>query len=82
MDPAELKAAFGDRMLLNGCIDTQFVLIEGTPDLVRTRTREVLGIMKPGGGYVASPSHDYVLPETPLENIVALYETVREYGAY
>jgi hypothetical protein len=82
MDPAELKAAYGDRILMNGCIDTQFVLIEGTPELVRTRTREVLDIMKPGGGYVASPSHDYVLPETPLENIVALYETVREHGGY
>ena len=82
MEPAELKAAYGDRILLNGCIDTQFVLIEGTPDLVRSRTREVLEVMKPGGGYVASPSHDYVLPETPLENIAALYETDREHGAY
>jgi uroporphyrinogen-III decarboxylase len=82
MAPAKLKATFGDKILLNGCIDTQFVLIEGTPDLVRTKTREVLDIMMPGGGYVASPSHDYLLPETPLENIVAMYDTVREYGQY
>ena len=82
MDPAELKTAFGDRILLNGSIDTQFVLIEGTPELVRAKTRETLETMMPGGGYVASPSHDYVLPETPIENIVALYETVREYGQY
>jgi uroporphyrinogen-III decarboxylase len=82
MDPVELKANFGDKMVLNGCIDTQFVLIEGTPDLVKMKTREVLDIMMPGGGYVASPSHDYLLPETPIENIIALYETVREYGQY
>jgi uroporphyrinogen-III decarboxylase len=82
MAPAELKAAFGDKILLNGCIDTQFVLIQGTPELVRTKTREVLGIMMPGGGYVASPSHDYVLPETPIENILTLYDTVREFGGY
>jgi uroporphyrinogen-III decarboxylase len=82
MAPSELKAAFGDRIVLNGCIDTQFVLIQGTPDLVRTRTREVLDIMMPGGGYIASPSHDYVLPETPIENIITLYETVREHGRY
>jgi len=81
-DPRELKAAFGDKIVLNGGIDTQFVLIQGTPDLVRAKTREVLDIMMPGGGYVASPSHDYVLPETPLENILALYETVREHGRY
>ncbi len=82
MEPAELKAAFGDKILMNGCIDTQFVLIQGTPDLVRTKTREVLDVMMPGGGYVASPSHDYVLPETPIENLIALYETVQEHGRY
>ena len=82
MEPTKLKAAFGDRITFNGCIDTQFVLIEGTPALVREKTREVLDIMKPGGGYVASPSHDYLLPETPVENVLALYDTVREYGTY
>lgn len=29
-----------------------------------------------------SPSHDYLLPETPVENVLAMYETVREYGGY
>jgi uroporphyrinogen decarboxylase len=82
MTPASLKRDFGDRILLNGCVDTQHVLIEGTPDTVREQTREVLATMKPGGGYVASPSHDYLLPETPVENVIAMYETVREYGGY
>jgi uroporphyrinogen decarboxylase len=82
MNPAELKANFGGKMVFNGCIDTQFVLIEGTPDLVRTRTIEVMDIMMPGGGYIASPSHDFLLPETPIENIIALYDTVRDYGQY
>jgi uroporphyrinogen decarboxylase len=82
MAPGELKAAFGDKIVLNGCIDTQYVLIEGTPDLVKTKTREVLETMMPGGGYIASPSHDFLLPETPIENIIAMYDTVREYGQY
>ena len=34
--------------------------------------------MMPGGAYIASPSHDYVLPETPMENIITMYETVRD----
>ena len=79
MDPAELKAEFGDRLLLMGAIDTQ-LLIEGTPDQARTETRRILEIMKPGGGFVASPSHDYLLPETPLENVLAVYDTIREFG--
>jgi uroporphyrinogen-III decarboxylase len=82
MEPSRLKADYGDRIVFNGCIDTQDVLIEGSPDLVKTRTREILDIMKPGGGYIASPSHDYLLPETPVENVITLYEIVREYGGY
>jgi uroporphyrinogen-III decarboxylase len=81
MDPAELKAAFGDKLVLMGAVDTQ-MLIEGTPEQARAETRRVMAIMKPGGGYICSPSHDYLLPETPVKNVLALYETVREYGGY
>ena len=82
MEPDRLKRDFGDRIVLNGCIDTHHVLIKGTPELVRKRTREILDVMKPGGGYIASPSHDFLLPETPVENVLAMYETVKEYGEY
>jgi len=82
MDPASLKRSFGGRIVLNGCIDTHHLLIRGTPELVRAKTREILTAMKPGGGYIASPSHDYLLPETPVENVLAFYEAVREFGGY
>jgi uroporphyrinogen decarboxylase len=81
MEPEKLKAEIGDRIVLIGAIDTQMI-IETKPDLVRAETRRVLDIMKPGGGYIASPSHDYVLPETPVENLLAVYEIVRECGSY
>jgi uroporphyrinogen-III decarboxylase len=81
MNPADIKAEYGSKILLMGAVDTQ-LLIEGTPQTARSETRRILEIMKPGGGYACSPSHDYLLPETPVENIVALYETVRECGAY
>ena len=50
-------------------LSTPSMLIEGTPELARAETRRVLDIMKPGGGYICSPSHDYLLPETPVENV-------------
>ena len=81
MDLATLKAEYGQDLVLMGGIDTQ-LLIEGTPARVRDETRRVLEIMMPGGGYIASPSHDYVLPETPVENVVAVYEAVEECGGY
>lgn len=82
MDLRTLKADFGDRILFNGCIDSHHVLIDGTPESVREATREVLDIMMPGGGFVAGASHDWVLPETPVENVLAMFDTIRESGRY
>ena len=56
--------------------------IESTAHEVREKTREALEIMKPGGGYIAGASHDTILEETPLENVLAMFETIREYGIY
>jgi len=82
MDLSALKADFGHQIVFNGAIDSHPVLIDGTPELVRQATREALEIMMPGGGYIAGPSHDYVLEETPAENVLAMVDTVRELGAY
>jgi hypothetical protein len=81
MDLATLKAKYGEQILFNGAIDSHHVLIEGTPETVRQRTREVLDIMSPGGGYVAGASHDYILEETPVENVVAMFDAVADYGS-
>ncbi len=82
MDLATLKHEFGSKIVFNGAIDSHHVLIKGTPALVRQRTREVLEIMKPGGGYIAGASHDSILEETPVENVQAMFDAVREFGAY
>lgn len=82
MDPARLKAKYGSQILFNGGIDSHHVLIKGTARSVRERTREVLAIMAPGGGYVAGASHDYILEETPVENVVAMFDAVEEFGVY
>jgi len=79
MDLRKLKADYGSKILLNGAIDSHHVLIECTPDTVRQQTRKVLDIMSPGGGYVAGASHDYILEETPVENVLAMFDTVAEY---
>ena len=82
MDLRTLKKEYGDRMVFNGAIDSHHVLIGSSPDEVRIATREVLDIMKPGGGFIAGASHDTILEETPVENVTAMFETIREYGVY
>lgn len=82
MNPGEIKAAFGDKIVLNGAIDSHHVLINGTPESVREHTRDILKIMKPGGAYIAGASHDTILEETPVENILAMFDAVEEFGSY
>ena len=82
MDLRELKRSFGEKILFNGAIDSHHVLIRGNPEFVREETRKVLEIMKPGGGYVAGASHDWILEETPVENVLAMFDAIAEFGRY
>ncbi|HMN61632.1 MAG TPA: uroporphyrinogen decarboxylase family protein [Anaerolinea sp.] len=78
MDPATLKREFGhDLVFWGGGIDTQQVLPFGTPEEVRRQARENLRIFGAGGGYVFNTVHN-VQAGTPVENLLALYEAVRE----
>ena len=81
MELSGLKRDFGQQFTFVGGIDTQ-ALIEGTAEQARQLTLRTLEIMMPGGGFIASPSHDYLLPETPVENVIIMYETIKECGWY
>ncbi len=58
------------------------VIIDGTIETVAEETRKVLKIMMPGGGYIGGASDDTILEETPVENVLAMFDTIREYGQY
>jgi hypothetical protein len=82
MGPADLKAKFGDQVTFwGGGVDTQRTLPFGTPDEVRAEVRERLAIFGKGGGFVFNPIHN-VQASVPVENLLAMYETVRECGVY
>jgi hypothetical protein len=82
MDPGELKERFGDRLTFwGGGVDTQRTLPFGTPEEVREQVGERIATFAPGGGFVFNPIHN-VQVGTPAENLVALYEAVREFGSY
>lgn len=82
MELRSLKERYGDKIVFNGCIDSQHVLIEGeSPNYVREQTLQVLSTMAPGGGYVLGASHDSILEETPVENVLAMFDAVDEFAA-
>lgn len=79
MDLAELAREFGGKVCFYGGIDSQGVLITGTPVDVRDEVRRVVDLLGgPDGGYIGAPSQT-VMPETPLDNVIAALETLAEY---
>jgi len=78
MTPEELFPAFGDRLTFHGGIDEQQLLPHGTPKQVYDETTRIIDILGAKGGFIVSPSHQ-VQGDTPPENIVAIYDAVRNY---
>ena len=73
MDAAELKKDFGQELTFMGGVDTQYLLPNATATEVEKTTARLIEVMTAdGGGFILAASHT-VPPETPLENIFAMY---------
>ncbi len=81
MDRKELKRLFGDRLTFHGSISIQRTLPFGTPDDVRREVAERMATLGPGGGFIFCTAHN-IQADTPLENVLALFEAYRELGRY
>ncbi|HOB91439.1 MAG: uroporphyrinogen decarboxylase family protein [Bacillota bacterium] len=81
MSPAYLKEHYGDKLAFHGCISTAGAVAYGTVEDVKKEVMEILDIMKPNGGYCLAPTH-CLQDNSPVENVVCLYETAKEYGRY
>jgi uroporphyrinogen decarboxylase len=82
MDPARLKAEFGDRLVFwGGGIDTQHVLPRAAPQEVREHVRRNIEAFKPGGGYVFNNVHN-IQRDVPPENVLAMFDAAYEFGKY
>ncbi len=80
MDREGLKRDFGDAFVFHGGVDNQHTLPFGTPEDIRTEVAENIRILGADGGYIVAPCHN-IQPNTPTENIVALYDAVEKYGS-
>ncbi len=81
-DTAKFKREFGkDLTIWGGSCDTQKVLPFGTPQQVRDETQRRIEDLAAGGGYIFAPIH-IIQDGVPVENIMAMWETLQEYGIY
>jgi len=82
MEPRMLKAKYGDKIVFwGGGVDTQKTLPFGTPEEVKREVRDRIRVFAPGGGFVFNTVHN-VQPKIPVDNVLAMYEAVREFGVY
>ena len=81
MDPQILKNRYGKDIVFFGGIDENEILADGSTELVREETRKIIDILGIDGKYIVAASHDYLLPEIPAENIVAMYDEAKKYSS-
>ncbi len=80
MDPVHLKSTYGECLTFwGGGVDTQKVLSFGTPAQVREQVLERCEIFSRNGGFVFNAVHN-IQAQTPVENIVAMIDAVREFN--
>ena len=80
MDPRMLKDKYRGRLVFwGGGVDTQQVLPFGAPAEVRAQVLERCEIFAEGGGFVFNSIHN-VQACTPVENMAAMFDAVREFN--
>jgi len=78
MEPTGLKEDFGNYITFSGALDEELLLRQGTPKQVKEGVKHLLDTVARGGGFILGPSHKLKV-ETPVENVVAMYEAAKEW---
>ncbi|MCC6444605.1 MAG: hypothetical protein IT210_14255 [Armatimonadetes bacterium] len=73
MSPEEIKRESGDWLTFCGLISTQKTLPFGTVEECLAEARHRVEVIGKDGGYIFAPAH-CIQPDTPLENVIAIYE--------
>jgi uroporphyrinogen decarboxylase len=76
MDLPYVKATYGDQLAFHGAMDIQKTLPHGTTEDVAAEVRDRIQVLGAGGGYILAPAH-MMQGDTPVENIVTMYDTAR-----
>jgi uroporphyrinogen decarboxylase len=82
MELAKLKKEFGKDICFWGAgVDTQQKLPYGSPQEVEDEVKRNIDLLAPGGGFVFATVHN-IVEGVPAENVIAAFQTAKEYGKY
>jgi len=74
MDLETIYAKYGGDVCIHGGIDVQALLVNGKPDDIKAEVKKVRDLWGTRGGVILAPSHE-IVPDTPIDNVLAIYET-------
>jgi uroporphyrinogen decarboxylase len=75
MDAPNLKEHFAGKVAFCGGVDAQKLLVNGKPDEVSKKVRELVGLFPTG--LIISPSHEAILPDIAPANVKALFSSLQ-----
>jgi uroporphyrinogen decarboxylase len=77
MDPATIKARYGDKITIYGSLDVVDGLLKYDGEALDQYIRERFAIYAPGGGFIFNGGH-FIQPDIPPARLVRAYRLVRE----
>ncbi len=80
MDMAVIRRMYGQKLILVGNVGLNHVLRFGTPEQVRVDVRRCLRDAGAGGGHLLQCADGQIMPDCPLENVIAYLNEAREMG--
>lgn len=76
MDLKAISEKYRGKITFFGGLDVQTNLTKGTPESVRQEVEALAGMFRPAEGrFIFAPSNS-IMPETPVENVAALFEAM------
>ncbi len=72
MDAESLSRSYNGKIAFMGGIDTQELLVKGSPEEIRKEVKRIKNLLGPN--LIVSPSHEAILPNIPPRNIAAMAE--------
>jgi len=75
MDIKNVYRLYGKDVCLHGGLDVQKLLVESDVQGVEEEVKRIVDLWGTRGGIILAPSHE-TLPDTPIENILAIYSVI------
>lgn len=79
-DIFKLNKKYGDKICFVGNVSPQD-LYDKDPEYIKNYTKKLLKEVAPGGGFILSSGHS-INPAIKLENFLAMYDILKQYGKY